>query len=119
MLADAKPASVGNFPVQANGAEMLRLAIIQMHEKGVQVAAPIHDAVLIEGPLEKVDEIVVTVQASMREASKIILNGFELESDVKIVKSPDRYMDEERGLSFWNNVMSLIGRKDCIYSEEK
>ena len=119
VLADAKPASVGNFPVQANGAEMLRLAIIQMHEKGVQVAAPIHDAVLIEGPLEKVDEIVVTVQASMREASKIILNGFELESDVKIVKSPDRYMDEERGLGFWNNVMSLIGREDCIYPAEK
>lgn len=119
VLSDAKPASVGNFPAQANGAEMLRLAIIKMHEKGVQVAAPIHDAVLIEGPLEKVDEIVGTVQASMREASKIILNGFELESDVKIVKSPDRYMDEERGLSFWNNVMSLIGREDCIYPAEK
>ena len=83
------------------------------------MAAPIHDAVLIEGPIEKVDEIVETAQASMREASKIILNGFELESDVKIVKSPDRYTDEERGLSFWNKVMGLIGREDCVYLNGK
>ncbi len=118
VLPDANPASVANFPVQANGAEMLRLAIIKMHEERVLVAAPIHDAVLIEGPIEKVDEIIETIQASMREASKIILNGFELESDVKIVKSPNRYIDEERGLSFWNNVMSLIRREDCFFPNE-
>ena len=115
VLSEAKPASVGNFPVQGNGAEMLRLAIIKMHEAGIQVAAPIHDAVLVEGPCEDVEEIVAVTQRCMREASRIILNGFELESDVKVVTYPNRYMDEERGGPFWNNVMNLIGRDDCVY----
>jgi DNA polymerase I-like protein with 3'-5' exonuclease and polymerase domains len=115
VLPEAKPASVGNFPVQGNGAEMLRLAIIKMHEAGIQVAAPIHDAVLVEGPCEDVEEIVAVTQRCMREASRIILNGFELESDVKVVACPNRYMDEERGGPFWNNVMDLIGRDDCVY----
>jgi hypothetical protein len=115
VLHEAKPASVGNFPVQGNGAEMLRLAIIKMHEAGIQVAAPIHDAVLVEGPCEDVEEIVAVTQRCMREASRIILNGFELESDVKVVTYPNRYMDEERGGPFWNNVMNLIGRDDCVY----
>jgi len=115
VASDAKPASVGNFPVQGNGAEMLRLAIIKMHEAGIQVAAPIHDAVLVEGSCENIQEIVSTTQLCMREASTIILNGFELESDVKVVTYPDRYMDEDRGVQFWNNVMSLIGREECHY----
>lgn len=115
VASDAKPASVGNFPVQGNGAEMLRLAIIKMHEAGIQLAAPIHDAVLVEGSCENIQEIVSTTQLCMREASTIILNGFELESDVKVVTYPDRYMDEDRGVQFWNNVMSLIGREECHY----
>ena len=32
----------------------------------------------------------------MREASNVILNGFELETDVKVVTYPNRYMDEDR-----------------------
>ena len=115
VASDAKPASVGNFPVQGNGAEMLRLAIIKMHEAGIQVAAPIHDAVLVEGSCENIQEIVSTAQRCMREASSIILNGFKLDSDVKVVEYPNRYMDEDRGVQFWNNVMSLIGREECHY----
>ena len=94
---------------------MLRLAIIEMHNAGIRVCAPIHDAVLIEGPIDQAEEIVSKAQQCMREASKIILNGFELESDVNLVAHPQRYMDEERGAHFWNNVMTLIKRGDCIY----
>ena len=45
----------------------------------------------------------------MRWASEQILPGFPLQSDVKIVSWPNRYMDEERGTAFWNLVMSLVG----------
>ena len=38
-----------NFPMQANGAEMLRLACCLATERGVEVCAPVHDALLIEG----------------------------------------------------------------------
>ena len=113
--ADAKPASVGNFPVQGNGAEMLRLAIIKMQEIDIQVAAPIHDAVLIEGSIEQADKTVQLAQSCMREASKMVLFGFELDSEAEVVAFPNRYMDKERGKGFWNTVMELTDRKDCQY----
>ncbi len=115
VLADAKPASVGNFPVQGNGAEMLRLAIIKMHQNGIQVAAPVHDAVIVEGLVDRSSEIVTQTQKCMRQASEVILDGFYLDSDVKVTTYPNRYMDEERGAGFWNNVMKLTGRPECQY----
>jgi hypothetical protein len=42
---------VMNFPMQANGAEMLRLACCLAIERGLAVCAPVHDAILIEAPL--------------------------------------------------------------------
>ena len=105
---ESKPASVGNFPVQGNGAEMLRIAIGFMHEAGVKVCAPIHDAVLIEGEMNKEDEILIIAQNCMQKASEIVLGGFSLDTDVKVVRAPNRYMDEDRGKAFWNEIMTLI-----------
>jgi DNA polymerase I len=44
------PRSLRNFPMQANGAEMLRLACCLATERGVEVCSPVHDAVLICAP---------------------------------------------------------------------
>src|SRR5204862_5219938 len=40
-----------NSPMQANGAELLRLACCFAVESGIRVCAPVHDAILIEAPL--------------------------------------------------------------------
>ena len=47
----------------------------------------------------------------MQEASRVVLDGFELRSDVEIVRYPDRYMDP-RGAVMWERVMGLIGRQE-------
>jgi DNA polymerase I-like protein with 3'-5' exonuclease and polymerase domains len=104
---DANPRSMRNFPCQANGAEMLRLACCLATERGVNVVAPVHDALMVEGPAEAIDEIVTRTQETMAEASAFVLNGFRLRSDAKIVCWPDRYMDE-RGRGFWSRVMALL-----------
>lgn len=93
--------------MQANGAEMLRIASILLTEAGVRVCAPVHDALLFEAPLEDLDDAVATTQSLMREASRAALGGFELGSDAKLVRYPERYMDE-RGVKMWNTVMDLI-----------
>jgi DNA polymerase I-like protein with 3'-5' exonuclease and polymerase domains len=110
VAATDSPASVRNFPVQGNGAEMLRLALMKLARDGIHVIAPIHDAVLIEADAHDIHAAVATTQAAMRWASEQILPGFPLQSDVKIVTWPDRYMDVERGAPFWNLVMTLIGK---------
>jgi DNA polymerase-1 len=99
--------SLRNFPMQANGAEMLRLACCLATERGIEVCAPVHDAVLICAPLESLDADVVRMRQAMAEASRIVLGGFELGTDAQIVRYPDRYMDE-RGAVMWDRVMKLI-----------
>ena len=104
---DANPRSLRNFPCQANGAEMMRSACCLATERGINVVAPVHDALMVEGPAEAIEEVVARTEEAMAEASAIVLGGFRLRSDVKIVRWPDRYMDE-RGREFWGRVVSLL-----------
>jgi len=99
--------SLRNFPMQGNGAEMLRIACMFLTEAGIRVCAPVHDAVLIELPLAGLDEGIVKAQGLVRQASRAVLGDFELGSDAKIICYPDRYMDE-RGEVMWDTVMGLI-----------
>jgi hypothetical protein len=105
--------SLRNFPMQANGAEMLRLACCLATERGIEVCAPIHDAVLICAPLERLEADVARMQNVMREASGVVLNGFELGTDAQVVRYPDRYMDE-RGRVMWERVMKLLAKATII-----
>ena len=103
----ANPRSLSNFPCQANGAEMLRLACCLATERGIAVCAPVHDALLVEGPADEIENVVVETQRAMREASKILLGGFGLRTDSEIVVSPDRYEDE-RGTKMWQTVTEIL-----------
>jgi DNA polymerase-1 len=105
----ANERSLRNFPMQANGAEMLRLACCLATEQGIEVCAPVHDAVLICAPLDRLEADIERMQDIMREASRIVLDGFELGTDATVVRHPDRYMDE-RGTVMWERVMQLLNR---------
>lgn len=104
----ANPRALANFPVQANAAEMLRLACCLLVERGVGLCAPIHDAVLVEGLAEDIDAVVVEARAAMAESSRLVLRGLEIPADAKIVRHPDRYVDDA-GAAFWGTVMRLAG----------
>ena len=106
-VVEYNPRSVRNYLMQANGAEMLRLACIHLTEASIRVCAPVHDALLIEAPLDEVDAVVEQARALMARASREVLGGFELSTDVEIVRYPDRYMDK-RGVVMWNTVNELV-----------
>ena len=97
--ADVNPRSLRNFPMQGNGAEMLRLACCLATERGINVCAPVHDALLVEGHADDIEAIVGLTQEAMKETGAIVLDGFELRTDAKIVRFPDRYLDD-RGRAF-------------------
>jgi DNA polymerase I-like protein with 3'-5' exonuclease and polymerase domains len=100
--------SVRNFPMQAAGAEMLRIACILLADAGIRVCAPVHDAVLIETPTEELEATVQAAQDIMRQASETVLSGFALRSDAGVVSYPHRYMDP-RGRKMWEKVAELLG----------
>jgi hypothetical protein len=105
------PRSLRNFPMQANGAEMLRLACCLATEHGgIEVCAPIHDAALICAPLDRLDDDVTRMRAAMAEASRIVLDGFEIRTEAKCVRYPARFTDK-RGAVMWDRVMGLVERR--------
>jgi DNA polymerase I len=99
--------SIRNFFMQANGAEMLRLACCLGTEHGICICAPVHDAILIQAPITQLRSAIVAMRRYMAEASRVVLNGFELRTDVETVCYPNHYSDE-KGAAFWNKVMGLL-----------
>lgn len=101
------PRSMRNFPLQANGAEMLRIACIAITERGIVLCAPIHDAILVEATLDEIDATVTECCRLMTESAAVVLNGFEIRAEAKIIRYPDRYNDQ-RGAKMWNAVCELL-----------
>jgi DNA polymerase I-like protein with 3'-5' exonuclease and polymerase domains len=107
---DTRPNSVKNFPMQATGAEMLRLTCAKATEAALPVVAPIHDAVVIEAPEAGLDEVVAATVKVMGEASREVLQGYEVgvdTSDHTDARYPRRFYDE-RGEAMWLRVQSTL-----------
>ena len=73
-----------------------------------------HDAVLIEAPIERIEADVALMQEIMRRASRIVLNAtadgtHELRTDAKIIRYPERYTDK-RGDAIWDHVHRPAGQ---------
>jgi hypothetical protein len=105
-----------NYPMQGNGAELMRLVIVRAGAAGLQLIGCAHDSFLIEASIAEIDQAVSRLQAIMRQASRDLLNGFELRADCKperdIVRYPARFIDKreiEDGMRHWNRLMDLTG----------
>jgi DNA polymerase family A len=115
---DANPRSLRNFQMQAHGAEMLRLACCLATERGLEVCAPVHDAVLIAAPIDEIDTAVAVTRQAMGEASCIVLNGFEVRTEAKVTRYPERFTDA-RGTRMWNVVTQLIEEAEAVEAGRK
>jgi DNA polymerase I len=103
----ANPRSLRNFQMQAHGAEMLRLACCLTTESGIEVCAPVHDALLIAAPIDRIDDHVAQTRATMAEASCVVLDGFEVRTEAKVTRYPERFADK-RGIQMWRVVTQLV-----------
>ena len=99
--------SMRNWPVQSAGADMLRMAIIALEEAGIEVIAPVHDAVLIQAPTAEIHDVAEETVDLMRRVSGQMLGGFWLEVDTEIVSWPDRYFDA-KGRKMWDELMAIL-----------
>jgi hypothetical protein len=104
--------SIINFPVQGTGADILRLACVWATRHGLKLCGPVHDAIVVEAPEERIEADVALLQELMRRASRVVLTPpggavCELRTDAKIVRYPDRYTDP-RGDEIWARVLELL-----------
>ena len=100
--------SVRNFPSQAHGAEMLRLACTYAADEGLPIVAPIHDAILIEASVEAMPVVSARMEALMRKASRDVLRGFEVDVKHTFTGDGERYVDED-GKEFFDRIMGIVG----------
>jgi hypothetical protein len=102
--------SIGNWPTQATAADILRIAVVWAHRRGIKLLSSVHDAVLIEAPIDRIEADVALMREIMRRASRVVLGaGKELRTSADIVCYPDSYFDQ-RGKKIWNEVMELLAQ---------
>jgi DNA polymerase-1 len=112
--ANANSRSLLNWPMQSNGAEMMRLACCEATEVGLKICAPIHDALLLEAPTHQIDNHIHRLTTIMQHASELVLgDGRTCGIDVDVVHYPNRYSDE-RGEVMWDRVMKLLPEVDDV-----
>ena len=95
--------SIRNFPMQAHGSEILRIACILLIDAGITLCWPVHDALLIEAPADQIEQVTARAQALMLQASKIVLKGYGLKTEATIIGPGERYSDP-RGKAMWELV---------------
>jgi DNA polymerase I-like protein with 3'-5' exonuclease and polymerase domains len=99
--------TIQNFPMQANGAEILRVACCYLTEAGIRVAAPVHDAVLVECPIEDIDATTSEVQFILAKASRVVLGGFTLKTDITTTKYPAVLSDSDSS-EIWATIQRVL-----------
>ena len=106
--ADFEPRTARNFLLQASGSDMLRVAVLLLAEKGIEVIATVHDSVMVECDTRDVEEIERVAVECMREASRITLwNRLEVRTDITRVDYPYHYQDE-KGRAYWTRLAGLL-----------
>jgi hypothetical protein len=96
-----------NFPAQANGAEMLRLAAWRLCEAGLVPSMLIHDGILIE--LDN-DEQIQQVTEIMKAAGRDVCNGFEIGVDIdQLLRNGARYQDKRPvAKEMWTTIIRAL-----------
>jgi DNA polymerase family A len=103
------PRTVRNFPIQSTGAEVLHVACILAERRGIEVVAPVHDAIMAEAPLDRIEDVSIALDRVMRDAAAVVLRGYELPTDVQPVRPGERFY-EERGEAMWETVTRLVAK---------
>jgi DNA polymerase I len=103
------PRTVRNFPIQSSGSEILHVACLLAERRGIELVAPIHDALLAEGPLSQVEELSHALDELMEDAAVVVLRGYRLPTECQIVKPGEHYQDE-RGVAMWATVARLVAK---------
>jgi DNA polymerase-1 len=103
------PRTVRNFPIQSAGAEILHVASVLAERRGLQIVAPIHDAFVVEADARDAEEASFELDRVMRDASRTVLRGYELRTDVQLIQAGGRFFDK-RGVKMWTTVTELLAK---------
>jgi len=97
-----------NWPMQATGADIMRLTITYLDRQNVRVLGPVHDGFLLSCRRNQLDDLRAAVDYACGTAVEQVLPGFPLRWDFT-VHGNGRFEDED-GLSLWNKLQAILLR---------
>jgi DNA polymerase-1 len=100
------PRSLFNFPIQAHGSEMLRLALIGLVKEDIEVNALIHDGIIVQCKSNKFHDTEKKVSQIMENASRLVMDGNVCPVDITPIKSNFK-QDKEEQIKF-ERMMTII-----------
>ncbi|WP_109488520.1 DNA polymerase [Occallatibacter savannae] len=108
--------SLQNFPMQAHGAEMLRLAMTYAADLKVPVCAPLHDAIFAVAPVEEEQQVTDSLLEAMSRASMDVI-GCLIPTEVEVIRFPNRFVPTKKpeAIETWNAMLKALER---LESEE-
>jgi DNA polymerase I len=98
---------------QSNASDILHTAVVLVAERGVRIVGTLHDAIMIEAPLEDIDHAVQLTTQAMQEASRLLLfgpnghPGYTLKVDATVVRYPGHYI-EEKSQPYWQHIRAML-----------
>jgi DNA polymerase I-like protein with 3'-5' exonuclease and polymerase domains len=95
-----------NFPVQATGADVMRLVVTYLDRQNVALLAPLHDGFVISCRRDQLPELRAAVDFACRTAGEQVLPGFPLRWDLD-VHAGGRFEDEE-GQPLWELIREAL-----------
>jgi DNA polymerase family A len=102
-----------NFPMQGNGAEMLRAAAWRLCQAGIVPNMLIHDGILIEARNE---EQIAQTKEIMRAAGREVCNGLDIGVDIdQRLDCGERYRDKRKAAKYmWRTMMEVLQEVGAI-----
>lgn len=94
-----------NWPMQASGAEIMRLTIMYMERRGLTLLAPIHDGFLLSCRRDAIDDMKEELNFACSTSVEHALPNFKLRWTVEIYE--ERFEDPD-GLALWETIKRLI-----------
>ena len=105
------PRTVRNFPIQST-ASVLHVACILAERRGIRIIATVHDALMAEADLDHIDEADAALSRVMRDASSLVLRGYELPTDKQIIH-PGEHFHDDKGVEMWSTVERLLAKLEA------
>jgi hypothetical protein len=105
-----KPTTLYNFPGQATGGEITRLAVCLATERGLRIVTSLHDSLVAECRIGEIELVQTELHRAMSDAARAVLGGFDIRIDSKVTKYPDA-IDGGSGREIWATVQNILSAR--------
>jgi hypothetical protein len=87
---ETRPTPLMDWPMQAYGGDMMRLAVCEAIEAGLTLCCTVHDALILLAPSDEIDANVEQLKGIMNRASVATI-GVECGIKSEVFKHPDKF----------------------------